>query len=107
MNLYTDHKNEREKMKKYICLILISLLVLTSVFTTSFDDTYFELIDDFVKLDVDFDSLGIQSHYDNVMPTISELSALYNKIGSRYNVPLKITEYSCNITDNVLEIVVD
>ncbi|MBE7047264.1 MAG: hypothetical protein E7396_07595 [Ruminococcaceae bacterium] len=70
---------------------------------TSFDDTYFELIDDFVKLDVDFDSLGIQSHYDNVMPTISELSALYNKIGSRYNVPLKITEYSCNITDNVLQ----
>ena len=70
---------------------------------TGFDDVYFELVDDFVKLGVDFDSLGIQSHYDNIMPTIDELSALYNKIGTRYNVPLKITEYSCNITDNILQ----
>ncbi len=70
---------------------------------TSFDDVYFELLDDFVKLGEDFDPLGIQSHYDNVMTTISELSALYDKIGLRYNVPLKITEYSCNITDNILQ----
>ena len=68
-------------------------------------DEYIEYLDLFEEMGVDYDGLGIQSHYDNIaafkMPT--ELMAFYDKLEADYGKRLKITEFSCSIPDQALQ----
>ncbi len=63
---------------------------------------FIEYLDKFVELGVDFDGIGIQSHYDGNLKMPTELTALYEKL-DKYNKRLKVTEYSCSIADQNLQ----
>ncbi len=60
---------------------------------------FIEYLDKFVENGVDFDGIGIQSHYDGNLKMPTELMGLYDKLAEKYNKRLKITEYSCSIAD--------
>ena len=67
-----------------------------------YTDRYFEYLDTFEALGVDYDGLGIQSHYDGALKMPTEQIALYNKL-SKYGKKLKVTEYSCSTADEAVQ----
>ncbi len=66
-------------------------------------EKYIELMDRFVELGIDFDGLGIQSHYDGDFYVPSEQVKLYETLRNRYGKELQVTEYSCSVTDTALQ----
>ncbi len=66
-------------------------------------EKYITLMDRFVELGVDFDGLGIQSHYDGDFYVPSKQVELYKMLSERYGKELQVTEYSCSIVDLVLQ----
>ena len=67
-----------------------------------YTDRYIEYLDTFKALGVDYDGLGIQSHYDGALKMPTEQIALYNKL-AEYGKKLKVTEYSCSTADESLQ----
>ena len=65
-------------------------------------DKIFEFMDRFEELNVDYDGMGVQSHFSNaaIMPT--EQIKFYDRIAS-YGKKIKVTEYTCVIADNKLQ----
>ena len=68
-------------------------------------DEYFRLLDLFEAKNVDYDALGIQTHRDSLeaLYDMNEVVAFYDKIRTQYNKTLKITEYSCNVSDENIQ----
>ncbi|MBE7047332.1 MAG: hypothetical protein E7396_07960 [Ruminococcaceae bacterium] len=63
-----------------------------------FEEPYYKLLDEMVAMDIDFDGIGIQSHYDGSTRMPSEVMRMYE--GHRkYGKRLKVTEYSNSIED--------
>ncbi len=62
----------------------------------------FEFMDMFEKLGVDYDGMGIQSHFSNAAMMPTEQLKFYDRIAS-YNKKLKVTEYTCVIADQKLQ----
>ena len=63
----------------------------------------YKYLDLFEELGVDYDGIGIQSHYDS--PTycdIDRVISLYDAL-KKYNKRMKVTEFSCSIADNKLQ----
>lgn len=55
------------------------------------------------ETDVDYDGIGIQSHYDSVIKNPSQIVDLYEKLRTRYGKRIKVTEYSCSKFDEILQ----
>ena len=67
------------------------------------EDSFFEYLDMFEERNVDYDGIGIQSHYDSSIKNPSEVVALYERLRTDYNKRLKVTEYSCSKYDEILQ----
>ncbi len=67
------------------------------------EDSFFEYLDMFEERGVDYDGIGIQSHYDSTIRNPSEVVALYERLRTDYNKRLKVTEYSCSKYDEILQ----
>ncbi len=61
-------------------------------------DEFYTYLDEMTEMGVDFDGIGIQSHYDGSLKMPSELMGLYASL-EKYGKRLKITEYSNSIPD--------
>ena len=61
-------------------------------------EEFYTYLDEMVEMGVDFDGIGIQSHYDGGLKMPSELMGLYKSL-EKYGKRLKITEYSNSIPD--------
>ena len=68
-------------------------------------EDYFRLLDMFEKLGIDYDALGIQTHRDSLeaLYDMNDVVAFYDKIRTTYNKTLKVTEYSCNVSDENIQ----
>ncbi len=64
---------------------------------------FYRILDEMVKLDVDFDGIGLQSHYDKANYSMEEISNLYKDLYEKYGKELKVTEYSCAVDDKYLQ----
>ena len=70
--------------------------------TPVWDKAFMDYLDEFQAMGVDYDGIGIQSHYDGNLKMPSQLMALYDSF-KKYGKRLKITEYSCSIADKALQ----
>ena len=61
-------------------------------------DEFYTYLDEMTAMGVDFDGIGIQSHYDGGLKMPSELMGLYDSL-RKYGKRLKVTEYSNSIPD--------
>ena len=61
-------------------------------------DEFYTYLDEMTEMGVDFDGIGIQSHYDGDLKMPSQLMGLYDSL-RKYGKRLKITEYSNSIPD--------
>ena len=67
------------------------------------EPVYLEKIDELVAMGVDFDALGLQSHYDaHRIATPSVVLTLYDNL-RKYGKELKVTEFSASMTDKELQ----
>ncbi|MBE7047267.1 MAG: hypothetical protein E7396_07610 [Ruminococcaceae bacterium] len=66
-------------------------------------DEFFEYLDKFKEMDVDYDGIGIQSHYESYQKMPSEQMALYERLRNDYDKRIKVTEFSCSIEDENLQ----
>jgi len=66
-------------------------------------DSFFTYLDAFKEYNVDYDGIGIQSHYDSVIKNPSQIVDLYEKLRTRYGKHIKVTEYSCSKFDEILQ----
>ncbi len=66
-------------------------------------EKYIELMDRFVELGVDFDGLGIQSHYDGDFYLPTKQVEFYEMLRNRYGKEIQVTEYSCSVIDTALQ----
>ena len=66
------------------------------------NDELFALLDTMYKNKVDFDGIGLQSHYSSVV-NIEDVIAFYNKLDEKYGKRLKITEYDFATNDTKLQ----
>ncbi len=68
-------------------------------------DDYFKLIDWYEANDVDYDGLGIQTHRDymNVLYDMNQVVSFYEKIRTKTDKSIKVTEYSCSIEDELIQ----
>ncbi|MBE7047459.1 MAG: hypothetical protein E7396_08645 [Ruminococcaceae bacterium] len=73
----------------------------SSVFTYS--DKFRQILDEMMEMNVDFDGIGIQSHYDNALKMPTELIAFYDDLAKTYGKRLKVTEFSCSNSDQSLQ----
>ncbi len=66
---------------------------------------FFELLDWYKANGVDYDAVGIQTHRDNYNSfyDFNDVIKLYEKIRTEYNKTIKITEYSCAVTNRELQ----
>ncbi|MBE7053715.1 MAG: endo-1,4-beta-xylanase, partial [Ruminococcaceae bacterium] len=62
-----------------------------------YSDDVFEMLQDFVDADIDFDGIGIQSHYGTPLNPVS-IYETFNKFAA-YGKEIKVTEYDYNTTD--------
>ena len=69
-------------------------------FKTSYE--LFELFDTMYANNVDFDGIGLQSHYSSVV-NIEDVIAFYNKLDEKYGKRLKVTEYDFATSDEKLQ----
>ncbi len=63
-----------------------------------FEESYYTLLDQLIEAGVDFDGIGIQSHYEGSSRMPTELMRMY-EAHKKYGKRLKITEYSNSIVD--------
>ena len=73
----------------------------SSIFTQS--GTFRQILDEMMEMNVDFDGIGIQSHYDTALKMPTELIALYDDLAATYGKRLKVTEFSCSNSDQSLQ----
>lgn len=66
------------------------------------NDELFNQLDKMVKNNVDFDGIGLQSHYSSVVD-LEDVIALYDKLDEKYGKRLKVTEYDFATTDPILQ----
>ncbi len=66
-------------------------------------DSFFTYLDAFKEYNVDYDGIGIQSHYDTVIKNPSQIVDLYETLRTRYGKRIKVTEYSCSKFDEILQ----
>ena len=68
-------------------------------------DDYFRLLDWYESNDVDYDGVGIQTHRDlmNVLYDMNQVVSFYEKIRTKTNKAIKVTEYSCSIEDELIQ----
>ena len=73
----------------------------TSHFTDEERTEMYKYLDLFEEMGVDYDGIGIQSHYDSpVNCDIDRVIELYEKLRT-YNKRMKVTEFSCNVDDRI------
>ena len=60
---------------------------------------FWDMLDVFEKENVDYDGIGIQSHYDLFFKTPVEMVEFYDKIVEKTGKRLKATEFSCSVFD--------
>ncbi len=65
-------------------------------------ETFYQRLDELEALKVDYDGIGLQSHYDGDLKMPSALMELYDSL-DKYGKRLKVTEYSCGIVDENLQ----
>ena len=61
------------------------------------------ILDEMAKYNVDYDGIGLQSHYDKANYSMEEISNLYKEFYEKYGKELKVTEYSCAVEDRYLQ----
>ena len=66
------------------------------------NDELFNQLDKMVKNNVDFDGIGLQSHYSSVVD-FEDVIALYDKLDEKYGKRLKVTEYDFATNDPILQ----
>lgn len=66
------------------------------------NDELFTQLDKMVKSNVEFDGIGLQSHYSSVVD-LEDVIALYDKLDEKYGKRLKITEYDFATNDPILQ----
>ena len=68
-------------------------------------DEFFELLDWYKANGVDYDAVGIQTHRDSLstLYDFNDVIKMYEKIRTEYNKTIKITEYSCAVTNRELQ----
>ncbi len=66
-------------------------------------DEFFEYLDKFKEMNVDYDGIGIQSHYESYQKMPTEQMALYERLRKDYDKRIKVTEFSCSIEDENLQ----
>ena len=66
---------------------------------------FFELLDWYKANGVDYDAVGIQTHRDNYnnFYDFNDVIKMYEKIRTEYNKTIKITEYSCAVTNREMQ----
>ena len=65
-------------------------------------DKIFDVMDKFKEMGVDYDGMGIQSHFSNAAMMPTDQLKFYDRIAS-YDKKLKVTEYTCVIADQKLQ----
>jgi GH35 family endo-1,4-beta-xylanase len=67
------------------------------------EKVFLEKLDELVAMGVDFDAIGLQSHYDaHRIATPDKILNLYNNL-RKYGKELKVTEFSAAMTDTNLQ----
>ena len=61
------------------------------------------MVDTFLRENVDFDGVGIQSHYDFFFKTPVEQVEFYDKLVDKTGKRLKVTEFSCSVFDPIFQ----
>ena len=66
---------------------------------------FFDNLDLFNSLGIDYDGVGIQTHRDgkDFLYDTREVIEFYNKIRTEYGKRIKVTEYSCNMEDKNMQ----
>ena len=73
----------------------------TSHFTDEERTEMYKYLDWFEEAGVDYDAIGIQSHYDVAdRCNMDRIIELYDKLRT-YNKTMKVTEFSCNVEDKL------
>jgi len=67
-----------------------------------YEETFYQRLDELEAMGVDYDGIGLQSHYDGDLKMPGTLMKLYDSL-DKYGKRLKITEYSCGIVDENLQ----
>jgi len=63
---------------------------------------FFRILDEMKAMDIDYDGIGLQSHHDKAQENMEEILAVFDKVNS-YGKEVKVTEYSCAVSDPVLQ----
>ncbi len=63
---------------------------------------FFRLLDEMEAAGVDYDGIGLQGHHDKAQETMEEHLALFDRV-AKYGKEVKITEYSCGVSDPILQ----
>ncbi len=69
----------------------------------AWQDGFKDILNIFKDLKIDYDGIGLQSHYDNYFRTPAEMVDFYKNLRETYGKRLKVTEYSCNVFDSVFQ----
>ena len=64
---------------------------------------FWDVVDTFLRENVDFDGVGIQSHYDFFFKTPVEQVEFYDKLVDKTGKRLKVTEFSCSVFDPIFQ----
>ncbi len=69
----------------------------------AWQDGFKDVLNIFKYLNIDYDGIGLQSHYDNYFRTPAEMVDFYKDLRETYRKRLKVTEYSCNVFDSTFQ----
>ena len=69
----------------------------------AWQDGFKDILNIFKDLNIDYDGIGLQSHYDNYFRTPAEMVDFYKNLRETYGKRLKVTEYSCNVFDSTFQ----
>ncbi len=99
--IFRDHYGKYELFKEYFDLARKyageDCLLYYNETSPVWEQDFIDYLDKFEEMNVDYDGIGIQSHYSNdSLKPPSELMELYKTLREKYNKRLKITEYTYN-----------
>ncbi len=63
---------------------------------------FFRILDEMKEAGIDYDGIGLQSHHDKAHEDMEEILAVFDRVNS-YGKEVKLTEYSCAVSDPILQ----